>query len=98
LTIHRERDDLLGIAFALEGVACATAALGRAERALRLAGAASRLHERTESPPSPAERASIERSLGAAQEALGTAAAGRAFDEGRALDPDRAIADAFDDT
>jgi predicted ATPase/serine/threonine protein kinase len=95
LATHRSLEDRLGMAYALEGIACAVAH-ARPQEALRIAGAASQLREAIQSPPSPAEQKTLDRGLSAAREAEGPERVGQLFDEGRALDPAHAIATALE--
>jgi hypothetical protein len=85
LRMHEELADRIGAAYALEGIACAVASLGRSERALRLFGAAQALREAIHSPRSPAEQAAVARYIDRARSAAGEANAERCVAEGRAL-------------
>jgi non-specific serine/threonine protein kinase len=85
------------IAGTLEGLACAAAAVGRAERAARLFGAADRLREVTGIGDwLPLNRSACERGIGAAREALGEAACATAWEAGRRLPLSQAVAEALD--
>ena len=70
LKIFRELEHKRGIALVLECFACSAALQQRAERSLRLAGAAAALREATGAPLSPAERARLESVLEPARQSL----------------------------
>lgn len=74
LTLNEELGDRRAIAFVLEDCAGLAAALGQAERAVRLAGAANALRQELQSPLSPAEQTQLDRRLASAREALGNQA------------------------
>ena len=84
------------LADALEGFAMLAAAQAQPERALRLAGAAAVLRDATGRHRHPAERPRLERALAAARAALG-AAAPAAWQRGRRMTAEQAIADALGD-
>ncbi|MFN8482379.1 MAG: tetratricopeptide repeat protein [Anaerolineae bacterium] len=94
LAINRDLGDRWAFAYLLEDIACLAAAQGQAERALRLAGAASTVREAINAPLSDAERAKLDARLATAREALGGDTAARSFDAGRALTVEQASAEA----
>jgi predicted ATPase/DNA-binding SARP family transcriptional activator len=81
----------------LEQLAAIVLEDGESERSVRLLGAASSMRERLASPPTPVERATIERTLAAAREVLGDHLTSRAFATGRALSFEGALGAALDD-
>ena len=99
LAIDRELVDRWGTAFALEGLAAVVAALGISARAARLWGAAERLREEIGSPLPPNDRRRYVRRVAATRATLGDDAAfDRAWQEGRALTIEQAIALALSET
>lgn len=96
LRLAVEFGDRRGIAYGLEGVAAALALLPQhADRAARLFGAAASLREAIAVPLPPADAALYERSLAALRATLDEAAVRAAWDAGRALPADAAVAEAF---
>jgi predicted ATPase len=85
LRIFQQLKHKRGSARLLECFACAAAAQLRAERALRLAGAAAALRENIGAPLAAAERKNLETSLEAARKALSNAEGATAWLEGWAL-------------
>jgi len=85
------------VADCLEGLAAAFAAAGSAERALRFAGAATSLRVRMGAPLSAPQRAALERRLTPARQQLSPPSAEAAWQAGRSLALDQAIAEALDD-
>jgi non-specific serine/threonine protein kinase len=71
LAIYRDLEDRQGLASTMEGLAVLAAATGRAERALRLLGAASALREAIQSPLSGPDERRMEPFLLRARETLG---------------------------
>ena len=93
LTILREVGDRRMMIHALEGLAAADGALGSSLRAARIWGAAERLREDIGSPHSADERPGYELRVAAARAASGNDAAfNRAWQEGRAVTLEKAIA------
>ena len=84
-----------GIATALEEMAMVETMEGRHERALRLAGAASALKDEIGGGP-PAELMRSEEVLAESRSRLGQEAAVAAWNDGRAMDTDKAIAYALE--
>jgi tetratricopeptide (TPR) repeat protein len=80
------------LAPALEVLGGLAAALGRAERALLLAGAAAAQRERTSQPPWPQEERALARWLAPARRAVSEAAQRAAWAEGLALPIEAAVA------
>jgi predicted ATPase/DNA-binding CsgD family transcriptional regulator/DNA-binding XRE family transcriptional regulator len=74
LALSDELGSRVGVVYALEGFAMLDASEGEDVRAIQLAGAADRLRSSMQHPISPAEEAVLERSLGAARNALGDVA------------------------
>jgi tetratricopeptide (TPR) repeat protein len=91
----RELRSQLGIAWSLSGFARLAAAHARPTLALRLAGAATALHELIGMPLTPAELAEFEKRIAPARRALGEAAAETAWAEGLALAVEQAISEAL---
>jgi tetratricopeptide (TPR) repeat protein len=79
----------------LEGLAAVACALGQAERAARLCAAAAALREAIGAPLPPTERASYERTVVAARAHLAEVTFATAWEEGRAMALEQAIAAAF---
>jgi non-specific serine/threonine protein kinase len=76
---------------ALEAIACALAALGRPDRAMRLAGAVSRHLATTRAMRWAVDQSELERYIEPALKALGTAKAEKALTEGGAMTTAQAI-------
>lgn len=68
---------------------------GEAERALRLVGAAAALREEIASPPSAADRNTVEETLRAARATLGAQTASEAYEGGRATPLARVLSEAL---
>ena len=97
--IDREVGDRWGIAFALEGVAAVEAAFGSWLHAARTWGAAERLREEIGAPLPPNERPRYDRRVAVVRAALrDDAAFTRAWQQGRALTIEQAIALALSET
>jgi tetratricopeptide (TPR) repeat protein len=90
LRIFQELEHKRGIARLLECFACSAAAQLRAERSLRLAGAAAALRQNIGAPLTPAEQAKLESFLDPARQALATSGT-TAWLEGWAMPVERAI-------
>ncbi|WP_204010682.1 BTAD domain-containing putative transcriptional regulator [Sphaerimonospora thailandensis] len=86
----RTTGDPRSIALALEGLAGALALAGRHVRAAQLLGAATAARDKAGAPLPPAERGDVTRIGTAVREALGVEFQHR-FEQGRALDPVRAL-------
>jgi predicted ATPase/DNA-binding CsgD family transcriptional regulator len=84
------------VADCFEGLAATLAAAGSAEEALRFAGAATALRERIGAPLSVRQRGALDRRLAPALRRLSETAAEAAWQAGRSLAPERAIAEALD--
>jgi tetratricopeptide (TPR) repeat protein len=95
LEIYRVLKDRWNATSALEGVALLALVHGRAEAAARLLGAADGFREAVGAVLAANERADHERAVTAAGEALGAAAFTAAWDAGRLLSLDEAIAEAL---
>jgi non-specific serine/threonine protein kinase len=91
IPIFRELGDRVAVAECLEYSAALAAAEGEDESALVLAGAAAALRDALGAPPTPPDRASMERCLAETKRRLGSAAAESAFETGRATTFERAI-------
>jgi hypothetical protein len=98
LAIHRERGSKGGIAKGLEGLAAVAVAQAQPERAARLFGAAEGLREAMGAPLPPSDRAEYDRDVAAARTALGEEAFAAAWQAGRAMSLDDAVAFALDET
>lgn len=95
LQIYRDLGDRRALAYLLESIGGLLSLQGRAERAIRLAGAAAALRERLLTPLSAAEQSQLDQALAPAQQALGTDAASAAMEAGRSLPLDEAINEAL---
>jgi predicted ATPase/serine/threonine protein kinase len=92
LRLFQELESKRGIARLLECFACSAAAQARAERSLRLAGAAAALRQTVGAPLPPAEHARLEKNLEAARQAVSNTAGAAAWMEGWAMPAEKAIA------
>ena len=90
LRVQRDQGDTWALAFMLEDVAVLATRLGEAELALKLAGAASRLREETQSQHGVVSQQELDRQLVPARDALGTSV-DAVWEGGRALVRDEAI-------
>jgi non-specific serine/threonine protein kinase len=96
LRLRRDQGDRLGIAWSLGGIA-ATSSRTEPHAAARLWGRAERLHQELGSPLPPRNRTSYERLVAAARVRLGDDAAfERAWQQGRAMTLEQAVAFALD--
>ncbi len=95
LVTYRELGDRRMIAYLLEDIGGLLALQGDSERALRLAGAASLVRESLNLPLSAADQRRLDEALEPARQALGEAAAARAWNAGRDLPLDDAMAEAL---
>ena len=84
-------------AAALERLAALDAAEGQAQRALRLAGAASALRQAAGAPPTPTELADLDRRLEPTRQSLPEAAAAAAWAAGQTMSLEQAVAAALED-
>ena len=91
IATQHELGDIAGISQVLERFVELAAAQGQLESALRLAAAATALHDRTGAPLTPSSRARLDRALEPARRALSTEAAEAARQAGRALDLDQIV-------
>jgi tetratricopeptide (TPR) repeat protein len=91
LAVFHDLEHKRGIARVLESVACSAAAQTQAERALRLAGAATALRQTIGAPLAPLEQAKLESSLEIARRELTTSASRTAWMEGWVMQLDQAI-------
>jgi predicted ATPase/class 3 adenylate cyclase/TolA-binding protein len=98
LTIRRGTGDRPGIAYSLEAFASLAFAQQRMERAAQLFGAMEALHELIRFVLSPVERAERERDLAAVCAALGKEAFSNAYDEGKKMTLDEAVAYALEES
>jgi non-specific serine/threonine protein kinase len=100
LMIRRELGDRRGMAYSLEGLAeTSVTVLGSSRRAARILGAAERLREQIGTPLPPIELPQYDMKVASARAALGDDVAfDRAWQEGRALTLDEAIALALEET
>jgi tetratricopeptide (TPR) repeat protein len=97
LTIRRELADSLGIAYSLGHVAMLSVKEGRSEQAARLGGAAEALREVLGSRLPPNENEEYERNVAAAREALGEEVFAVAWEAGRAMTWEQAVAYALEE-
>ena len=99
MVIVRELGDRQGIADSLEGLASVDAAFGSSLRAARVWGMAEQMRKEIGSPIPPDERPNYDRRVAAARAVVGDDATfDRAWQEGRALLLEQAIALALDGT
>ncbi|CAN5874969.1 adenylate/guanylate cyclase domain-containing protein [soil metagenome] len=92
LQINRDLGDRRTLAYLLENIGVLLALQGNAAHALQLVGAAVTLRETLGTPLSPAEHNQLENALEPARQTLGIAAATVAWEAGRALTLEEAIA------
>jgi DNA-binding CsgD family transcriptional regulator/tetratricopeptide (TPR) repeat protein len=92
VVLQRDLGDRAGLAFVLERLAMVATTHGLPERALRLAGASSALRELLGMPLNPGARASLDARLALAWQALRTEVAALAWQQGRGMSAERAIA------
>lgn len=85
-------DDIRALALALEGLAGAEALAERPRQAALLLGAAHAARARAQAPLPTAERGDVDRTTARARARLDAPAFDTAFDEGRHLSPDEALA------
>ena len=98
LAILRDAEDLWAINFALDSLAGIAAGQGQSERALRLAGASEALRESVGILLFPVWQAWVERLLEPAREMLDEEGCAVAWAEGRAMNLERAVAFALDES
>jgi hypothetical protein len=91
LRLTRELGDRVVLANSLDAVAALAIAIGQAEEALRIAGAAERLRKTIGVPLFPGDHAKLEESLAAVRQSLGAATADEAWRQGEALPVDTII-------
>ena len=91
MVIFSELGDVRGIANLFDATAQISAGRGRLERALRLAGAATKLREDFSAPLPPDEQAQLKQSLTLVRQKLGAPASEVAWQEGRAMPTEKAI-------
>jgi tetratricopeptide (TPR) repeat protein len=92
LEIYRKIGNEDGVAYALEAFAAAAAARKEPRRALRLAGAAEEIRRRLGMEKSDFERVALASFLDPSRRMLGLGKAARAFEEGRTMPSDEAVA------
>lgn len=92
VVLQRDLGDLAGLAFVLERLAMVAATHEAPERALQLAGASAALRALLGMPPNPAARASFDARLAPAWQALQAEVAALAWQHGRAMSAERAVA------
>ncbi len=97
LALCREMGDLKGFIETLEAVANFAAAQRRFERAARLFGATERLRETMEHPLPSGEQAEFARSPEVIRDGLGAEAFAAAWEKGRALSLEQAVAAALEE-
>jgi predicted ATPase len=93
LTLARDVGDRWEGAFALAGIA---AVADRPSRAVRLLATADAVRAALGAPLPPADQADYDRDVDAARSRLGADAFAAAWDEGRAMTPDQALAEALE--
>lgn len=98
LRLDEDLMDPAGIAFGLEGLAAVVCRRGAVARAARLFGAAEALRISIGAPISPVDRAEHEDAVATARRTAGNQAFAIAFDEGRGLSLDAAVALALEET
>lgn len=92
LALARRADRKVAVASALQGLAGAVAAQGEIALATRLWAVAAGMREATGAPMPPVERAEYERKVTAARARLGGKAFAAAWEEGRAMTLEQALA------
>ena len=97
LTIKRELGNKQGVAYSLEAFASLAVAVGQPERAAWLWGGAEALREAIHFPLRPTDREEYDRNVTAARTALGEEAFATAWEEGRAMSMEQAIAYALEE-
>ncbi len=97
MTTFQSLGDRVGVVETLEYFAALAAAEREDKHAFVLAGAAAALRDALGAPPTPPDRASLERCLAGAKERLGSAATAASFETGRGTGLERAIALAMGD-
>jgi predicted ATPase len=95
LLLHEVVGDKALMAFCIEGLARVALSEGRPERAVGLYGAADALREAISAPLPPPDRPSQTRTLARAREALTAAEYAAAWEAGRAMTMEHAIAEAL---
>jgi len=95
IQIYRDLGDRRSLAYLLESIGGLLSLQGEAIRALRLAGAATTLRERLQTPLSPAEQGQLDQALEPARQAVGTTIAAATWQAGRDLTLEEAIAEAL---
>ena len=95
LSIYRVLGDRWALAYLLEDAGWLAALQEESLRALRLAGAASRLREEIGAPLTPTEQGKLESALAPARRALDDAAQALAWAEGRGMSLEQAIESAL---
>jgi predicted ATPase len=98
LTLLRECDSPYSVAQGLEGMAKVASAQGRSERAARLFGAADALHQAFSRPLPPYLKSEHDQRLTALRQTLNEPAFTAAYESGRLLTWEQAVADALDET
>lgn len=96
LQLYRDLGDKRGIVECLEGLAVTTAGLGQLKRSIRLLAAAETLRHAIGAPPSPSERYTRESVSAATREQLEPAAWQEAWENGRAMTLEEAVAEALE--
>jgi predicted ATPase len=91
IELSRDAGDKASVASALDGLAIAMAAGGRAEYALRLAGAGAALREEIKAAKSPSEAAELDAAIQTATAALGADEAARAYEAGHSMSHEEAV-------
>jgi tetratricopeptide (TPR) repeat protein len=94
VSLYQETGDRLGLAWCFEGLAALAWGSGQPDRSARLIGLASRLRELIRSPARPSEQATIQTTTASVRNALGAASFADAWETGRALTVDAALAEA----
>jgi non-specific serine/threonine protein kinase len=96
LTVSQELHDQASLAWCLAGLGSVAAHDAAPERSARLWAAAEQLRSTIGCRPAPAARASYERAVASVRAALGEQAFALAWQQGRALTLEQAIAEAFE--
>jgi hypothetical protein len=92
LTLLREVGERVSMAFCFEGLAAVACALGQAERAAHLFGAAEALREAASTPLPPARQSDYNESVSATRDALGEDAFAAMWIMGREMKLESAVA------
>jgi tetratricopeptide (TPR) repeat protein len=100
LGIHlfQEEGNVIGVIFALEGIACLQLDQGKAERATRLIGWADTMREKIGNPRPPVEQADVDKAITVCLAKMGEAAFSDVYEEGEKMSLEEAVDYAVEET